>query len=305
MFAIVGCLMVSACIGGPSHTVTHELLINQAALVPAPRGAPAAGPLVEAGHVAIEGGYSSNPQGEDAPGSEPGNVVLRQSATARIAGSFNENVELGFGFDYAHAEWGTARLAPIEIGTSQAGAFFRAGATIRGIVAGDGSLGLGMIADLSVGSIPYRRTAEYEVRYQENGLGSATPSQQLHHSLREVVERKGYVFGSLGLFGSFRIASFLHVSPGFVVQNYPIATGTEHQYVICPSWGPSDTYCDELDDFGSFDGFSSVLVVTPYLSASVELGPLALVSQIYTSVGDYRVSTAAPFGVDASVRFTF
>jgi len=260
--------------------------------------------MVPDGRVAVEGGYLGSPGGQESSSSEIGNVVIKDALTGRIAGGITDSLEIGAHVEYASAEWRSTDLSPIGIGTSQAEGYVRGGLSLRSVLFGDSDLGVGLIADVSAASLPYRRTLEYEARMWRNS--NPERDQQVAHIATEDVRRKAFVSGSLGLFGSFRLTPWLHLNPGINLETYPYVQGEDRNYVECDSFGSvGDVECPPLEDLDDFDVFGSELVGTVFLGTTVELGPVALIGQASLTLASDELVQGVPYGVDVLARFTF
>lgn len=319
MIALACLALTTAALGGCSFSdrVTHELLIQQAALVPAPGGAPSVGPLVDDGRVAVSGSYAASPGGSgDLAGSQTGNVVLESSAAGHLSLGAGENVELGLSVDFASGSWGTTRLSPIALG-EQDGYFWSIGAHLRARVVGDQNSGLGFMAELTGGSIPFRRTGDYTLTYTEDyydtynfwdggvNRGSPGPEQTLYEHHSERLQREGYAAAGVGLYGFYRPIQPLYLSAGAMFSLHPNATGFEREIVSCDTYSRSATYCDGLDELEEFDAFSPEPVVTPFVAVTGELGPVALSAQFYKPITTAALMRATPYAGEFVARFQF
>ena len=314
LLSLLCLLLVLSSIGcvTPTRSVTYQRTIEQTALVPAPSGPQASGPIIEAGKVAIEGGATLNlsrqGDGNRYKNNDAGNISVDTFMWGRLAGGVIEGVDVGIGFEYGNAKWGsTAYASDTHIDQLQSHHVWRVGPQLRGIFAGDRSLGIGGLVEFDLGTIPYRRTVYEKAFVTEFDGGVADKTFFLGADLDDGFDSEFYFFARAGLFGAAQIAGF-HIILGGLLQNQPEFFGAKRADLVCTYYEGSarEPSCDGVEDTDDVDSYRSELLVTLYLTLAYELGPVTLILQSFGHVasgGDINRHTMAGFDMGARVSF--
>ena len=297
-------LALTDCVSGTSTTVQH---ITQSALVPVAMGPRALGPLVAEGRVAVEGALATAATA-DATGSRaegrPGQFNGTSIAALRVSGSPHGRVELGLSAEYTSGYWSSPAatdLAPDDLHRSDA---WRSSAGVRWLFAGDRAGGVGLLGELGVASLPFRREVSSETTFTVRGtvappgaISFGTVASRDTRSLTELTWQ-------LGLFSTFQVVPNVDVGAGFVAQNQPYVVGAQTATsrcdylrgqlfaVSCSGTDAAHTARSETDVLG-----------TAFVTAGVTVGRVTFLGQVHAHLfGAAQTTALSRFGGTLGAR---
>jgi hypothetical protein len=299
----------AACSGTPTRSVTHEMTLQQAALVPPPSGLTTIGPLPGAGRFSVEGTYATGVGDETASG-DGGHVTLNHVIEARVAAGASDFIEVGLGAEWASATWGTRRSSFIDLAPSTSTSYWRLMPGVRGVLARSELFEMGAGFDIGFGRLPLRRELHYEVTVVDYENGEPTTSTQIINRDRSQNAIAYYPYARLSFFGTVAPSGPLFGTLGLQLQNEPVFTNRAVQRVTCTEYDgiyfDPEVACPELGDFGEFTVLHSAFVATMALGVGGTIGPLTLTGQVHAHLsGDEAISRVTPVGADIAARLTF
>jgi hypothetical protein len=307
-------------------TTSSSYRVQQAALVPAPSGPHAAGPLVARRKLAIEGAASFTtvaPSGETRANGAMGHVVPRGVVRGRIAYGVLEGLELGADIEVASAAWGASLSSDLADDALAPATFIRSGAQLRAIVVGTRRLGLGVNAEASVASVPFAATVVNTTTTSSittttvtdpGGNPMTTVSPGPSSTTVTAVGASSYMtllFARVGLFGTFEPVRWLSILGGVLGQTQPVFFGSLDGTFSCSATLGTTAASTTASGCSGIPAEQIVpvttsFVATPWLSVGVTAGPIVLYAQGHASVAtDPHVVGATPLGGDVGVRAQF
>lgn len=290
----------------------HTRTVEQAALVPAPGGPQAAGPLVESSHIAFEGGMAFSRTESSANARSPsqnGHIVLDAVAHGRVAYGVSDRVELGLGAEYGRRSWADPLASDLTAADLADEVMWRVGPQLRGIFAGDRTGGFGGLFEVAVSSLPYQRVVHERVI--EGTFAQDTwevvDSQELSRSLSRKMDAATFWNVRAGLFGTVSVVEWVNLTGGALVQNHPLFFGSRQADGRCEYWDDTNTTrCEGVVNVDHVDPYESNMLITIFASVGAELGPFAVIGQVHAhTVGNREIVGPSPVGGDVVVRVAF
>lgn len=300
-------LSTSACIG--SRTVEVRRFRHEA-LVWGPSGPHATGPVLPTDRLALEASGSIQPvraSGEPRSSRMTGDAVVEGSGRARVAYGLGGSWEMGFDLDVSHRSLAHPIASDVSTRDVDATWLLRGGPELRGLVAGDRALGVGLLGELQLADLPYRRTIDVRgTTWVYDPPGSPEPTAVYAWQAGFDQQQSVIVpYGRAGMFVTGRASADWDLAGGALVQNVPWFYGTYVDTRGCLSSTTDAGPCTgESTDV--VPAFAHRAVGTLFGSAAWSDGPFALVAQgAWHPLGPPALVRATPLSIDLALRWTF
>jgi hypothetical protein len=298
-------------------SIEIERTVEQNALVPAPTGPRATGPLADRGRPALEVGYSFDPvasSGRSHFQGERGDVVVEHMFRGRVAVGLGEAFELGLHVEVGNARFGHSIAADGQI-DAPGRRFGRVGPSVRVLAPVGGRARLGAVFELELASIPFF------VEVFERAWKSTTTVAVGHHPWWFDLDRREEFLGQRTL--SNRSSVFvpmvrtglqlgIDLSPramlmlGFVGQNVPSFRGASRQTIRCV--GDDAITPERCAAAHPIRGpyLRHELVGTVFAALSVRMGHVVALAQLAGhALASQSIQAATPVSLDLGLRYQF
>ena len=189
MLSVRLCLAAITAMAGCGYTsTTYTRTIHQTAMVPAPGGPHAMGPLQPRQLFGVEGGFSaamvrgSNRSRDDG---RPGQAALNKGLRGRFSFGAADWLELGADLEYRSVYWGTGIARDVDAGDVHSAGVFMGGPQVR-VSTTTGPVRLGAGVELSFAALPYRWEVDETKQWVHvPGDGPTAQGRQESHFSRE------------------------------------------------------------------------------------------------------------------------
>jgi hypothetical protein len=310
-FSAGGCLVT------PTKTVTITRTLEQTGAIIAPSIPKGGGAPLDEGQLALEGGMTfatGDTPDKSRYQEKSGNVYNDKALHGRIAIGASDNVELGFGFDYASASWGTISAANDTTASdiTFASSYWSVTPHLRAFLFRNENSGFAINTEMDITQASHRRDV-YEKAYETTFTGGvADKTNYIGRRITSKNKTRVYPIFRVGLFGYGQIGD-LTLGGGAAVQNMPVFFGTKRADFQCtyydttlnPDGQPDYINCQGVDDTEEIDASSTTAVYTLHFTAAYALGPVTFQGQVATHLSPNEAYQVLPFRFDLSLRYTF
>lgn len=329
MFLLLSGFFAVGCTGIPVRTVTITRTLEQSALTPMPAAPRSASAPLRPGQLALEGGMSiattKDPERTRYQASTGGktpsaNIYNDKAIYGRIAGAFNEYVEMGWVLDYASTSWGTTQSA-VDSNLSEVSetSVWHTGPHLRVMPFSEPEGGFGFLLEFEFTRLAHARNIYEKAHSTDYEGGLPDKTQFLGQRLKRQTESTIYPIARFGFFGFGRIAG-VTLTGGAAVQNAPVFFGTKRADYQCTYYddaglGPDGTFytpdgqidysaCEGVKNPDSVDAYETSAVFNLFLSIAYTLGPVTFQTQVSGNLAG-EAFKVIPAVFDFSVRYAF